>query len=67
MNQIWNGMTMMSRIKALITGFLLFQMIWNMMNAGLAFSQMALMDVSLRMLVTFVYALVVICLWGDEA
>ena len=57
----------MSRIKALITGFLLFQMIWNMMNAGLAFSQMALMDVSLRMLVTFVYALVVICLWGDEA
>jgi len=58
---------MMSRIKALITGFLLFQMVWNMMNAGLAFSQMALMDVSLRMLVTFVYALVIICIWGDEA
>jgi len=58
---------MMSRIKALITGFLLFQMVWNMMNAGLAFSQMALMDVSLRMLVTFVYALVVICMWGDDA
>ena len=57
----------MSRIKALITGFLLFQMVWNMMNAGLAFSQMALMDVSLRMLVTFVYALVIICIWGDEA
>ena len=58
---------MMSRIKALITGFLMFQMIWNMMNAGLAFSQMALMDVSLRMLVTFVYALVIICIWEDEA
>ena len=63
---------MRNRVKSLITGFLLFQMIWNMMNAGLAFSQlafsqMALMDVAMRMMVTFVYALVIICMWGDEA
>lgn len=58
---------MKTRIKGLVTGFLLFQMVWNMMNAGLAFSQMALMDVSMRMMVTFVYALVIICMWGDEA
>ena len=67
MNQIWNGMTMMSRIKALVTVFLLIQMIWQMMNAGLAFGQMALLDVAFRMMLTFIYAVIVIAMWGDEA
>jgi len=58
---------MMSRIKALVTVFLLIQMIWQMMNAGLAFGQMALLDVAFRMMLTFIYAVIVIALWGDEA
>lgn len=55
----------MKRIKGLITVFLLIQMIWQMMNAGLAFGQMALLDVAFRMMLTFIYAVIVIAMWGD--
>lgn len=55
----------MRRIKGLITVFLLIQMIWQMMNAGLAFGQMALLDVAFRMMLTFIYAVIVIAMWGD--
>ena len=55
----------MRRIKGLITVFLLIQAIWQMMNAGLAFGQMALLDVAFRMMLTFIYAVIVIAMWGD--
>ena len=55
----------MKRIKGLVTVFLLIQAIWQMMNAGLAFGQMALLDVAFRMMLTFIYSEIVIAMWGD--
>jgi hypothetical protein len=55
----------MQKIKGLCTGFLLFLIVWNLMNAGLAFSQMALLDVGFRGLLSLVYAAVVFAIWED--
>lgn len=53
----------MKKIKGLCTGFLLFLIVWNVMNAGLAFGQMALLDVAFRGLLSTVYATIVFAIW----
>jgi|AP86_3_1055499.scaffolds.fasta_scaffold24880_2 hypothetical protein len=57
---------MKNRIKGLVTAFFLVQMIWQLMNAGLAFSQMALPDVAFRLALTFIFAVTVVAIWGGE-
>ena len=52
-------------IKSLCTVFLAWMMVWQLMCAGLAFGQAALLDVSFRLMLTFAYAVTVLALWED--
>ena len=56
---------MKNRIKAIVLAFLAMQIVWQLMNSGLAFGQMALLDLAFRMLLVFVYSVTAVVVIGD--